>query len=141
MSTVFVLQHEYEWCGREEVKMIGVYATEAEAQAAVERLRDQPGFRDWSDGFAIDEYTLGEDHWVEGFVTIVSVLIPPKQEDGEYQICHAVWRPGDLYELGVIDEPENSRFSQGDVVRVEERAVPGHGERALVVVECVGEIR
>jgi hypothetical protein len=28
----------------------------------------QPGFCDHQDGFHIDEYLLGQDHWAEGFV-------------------------------------------------------------------------
>ena len=137
MRTVFVLQHEYEWCGREVVKMIGVFHTEAEAAAAVERLRGQPGFRDWPSGFAITPYELGADHWIEGFVILVPVLVPSRDDSGGFLVAHAVWRPGDLYELGDVDEPENALFVKGDLVRTEERSVPGHGERALVVTERV----
>lgn len=137
MKTVFVLQHEYEWCGRDEVKMIGVYATESEATAAVDRLRSQPGFLDWPDGFSISPYELGADNWVEGFVTSVIVLVPSKCDSGEFQVCEAVWRPGDLYELRDIDEPQKWLFGNGDVVLAEERSVLGHGERVLVVTECV----
>lgn len=68
MSIVFVLQHEYEWCDRDEVKFIGVYANLNDAELTVERLRAQPGFRDWPDGFTIDTYEVGKDHWTEGFV-------------------------------------------------------------------------
>lgn len=137
MPTVFVLQHEYEWCGHDKAKMIGVYATEADAQAAITRLREQPGFRDWPDGFTIDPYELGVDHWIEGFVTVVRILVPPKEESGNYQENAATWRPGDLYELGELDEPESTEFKQGDVVRVEERSVPGRGEWRLVVTARV----
>jgi len=137
MSTVFVLQHEYEWCGHDEVKIIGVYASQADAAEAVERLRKQPGFRDWSGGFSIDPYELGVDHWVEGFVTVVPLLVPPKCDSGAFQVSHAVWRPGDLYELGELDEPESALFAKGDVVRAEERPIPRHGERALVATEHV----
>lgn len=68
MKSVFVLQHEYESeAGIDEIKFIGVYATRANAEAAVKRLVIQPGFRDYPDGFCIDEYEIGQDHWTEGF--------------------------------------------------------------------------
>jgi len=69
MTNVFVLQHEHEWCGRDEVKFLGVYATETDTQKAIARFRKQPGFRDWPDGFTVSRYDLGADQWVEGFVT------------------------------------------------------------------------
>ena len=60
--------------------MIGVYESQIAAEAAVLRLAHQPGFRDHPEirnpgtddrenGFYIDEYQIGEDHWKEGFVT------------------------------------------------------------------------
>ena len=68
---VFLVQHVHELDeDREDVKLIGVYATEEGAQAAVKRLSIQPGFRDTTDGFHIDRYRVDEDHWTEGFVTV-----------------------------------------------------------------------
>lgn len=68
---VFVVQHVHELGeDREDVKFIGVYATEESARAAVERLSIQPGFKDTRDGFCIDCYEVDQDHWTEGFVTI-----------------------------------------------------------------------
>jgi len=78
---VYVLQHLVEYSdGSEDVKMIGVYSTYERAKEAVERLKDQPGFKDnpgirdplnesgnLVSGFYIDEYALDEDHWREGF--------------------------------------------------------------------------
>jgi hypothetical protein len=65
----------------ENIKFIGVYRSADLAQAAVDRLKMQPGFCDSprvvdpmidSDerGFYIDEYELDKDHWTEGFVTM-----------------------------------------------------------------------
>jgi homoserine kinase type II len=70
MATVFILQHERpETEDRmEDVKFIGAYSSHASAQAAVERLRSQPGFRDYPDAFTIDEYEIDKDHWIEGFI-------------------------------------------------------------------------
>lgn len=71
MREVFVVQHVHEFeDGNEDVKMIGVYSDRASAEAAVERLSLQPGFRDCPEGFHVDAYRLGEDHWTGGYVTI-----------------------------------------------------------------------
>jgi hypothetical protein len=48
--------------------LIGVYAAESDAQAAIMRLRDKPSFVDHIAGFQIEPYELGRDHWTEGFV-------------------------------------------------------------------------
>ena len=50
-------------------KLIGVYRTEADANAAMERLRNKPGFADFSGGFQIDAYELNRDQWTGEFVT------------------------------------------------------------------------
>lgn len=80
MTTVYIVQHLHrydEW--NEDVKIIGVYASEAEAVAAVERMRSQPGFSDLpviaaaddpgAEGFHLCPYVLGQDHWESGYVT------------------------------------------------------------------------
>ena len=67
MTTMHVVFHSYEdAAGCEEVKFIGVYSSEARANAAVERLRKQPGFRDRPDGFHVDPYDVDKDHWPDG---------------------------------------------------------------------------
>lgn len=83
LDSVFVVQHRHTLPnGMEDQKMIGVYCTLEAATAAVGRLRELPGFsRDPNvvdtdvageeDGFYVDEYRLDEDHWTEGFVTLV----------------------------------------------------------------------
>lgn len=71
MKTVFVVQHVHQLAGdNEDVKFIGVYATEEKARAAIARLTTQPGFSSVPDGFSIDEYELDKDNWQEGFVTV-----------------------------------------------------------------------
>jgi hypothetical protein len=54
----------------EELKVIGVYSTPELATEAIERYRHLPGFGESMNGFEIDTYTVGEDHWTEGFVTV-----------------------------------------------------------------------
>lgn len=76
MSNVFVVMHTHMLPdGEEDDKMIGVYATHADAQAAIVRARLRPGFSDCPDGFSIDKYELGKDHWVEGYFT----YLPPQE--------------------------------------------------------------
>ncbi|WP_309728706.1 hypothetical protein [Chamaesiphon sp. OTE_75_metabat_556] len=68
--SVFGLQHAYERDCCDETKMIGVYASQSQAEAAIARLSGQPGFSERPDDFSIDEYELDRDNWGEGFVTI-----------------------------------------------------------------------
>jgi hypothetical protein len=137
MATVFVLQHEHDWCGRDEVKFIGVYAVHADAQAAIERLRDQPGFRDWPEGFTIDGYEVGVDHWSEGFATMVSILVPSRANPESFQVAGSIWRPGDLYKISDVDRPDEARFGVGDIVRCQLMPLVGYGEAQLVATEVV----
>ncbi|WP_201512170.1 homoserine kinase [Psychrobacter alimentarius] len=71
-NTVFVLEHaHYKDDDRnndvEDYKLIGVFATEQQAQAAMAQLKNQPGFRDYPNGFHIDAYPLGQINWSQGF--------------------------------------------------------------------------
>ena len=70
-GVVFVVQHSYELeddaC---ETKLVGVYATEEAAWAAVAALRKQPGFCDYPDDFYVDRYPLNRTHWEEGFISM-----------------------------------------------------------------------
>src|SRR5690348_3760811 len=67
-QTVYVLQHARpKDNGEEDVKFIGVYSSWAAGEAAIERLRKQPGFSDWPHEFHLEPYDLDVDHWSEGF--------------------------------------------------------------------------
>jgi hypothetical protein len=81
MKSVFVLQHVHTLPGGEEdIKLVGVYSSEALALKAVARVSSQPGFRDdpvvidpdseKMAGFQIENYVIDVDHWTEGFVTV-----------------------------------------------------------------------
>lgn len=71
MNTVFLLEHVHEFeDGHECVKLIGVYTSEALAREAKERVKDQPGFRDLTEGFVISEAKLDHDSWSEGYATV-----------------------------------------------------------------------
>lgn len=70
MSTVHLLWHSRDRGeGETDDKLVGVYATRADAERARERALRREGFCDAPDGFLIDAYEVGHDHWEEGFVT------------------------------------------------------------------------
>ena len=54
----------------DDAKLIGVYRTVESAQDAIQRLHQLPGFRDYPDGFQIEEYQVDVDHWTTGFVSL-----------------------------------------------------------------------
>lgn len=78
---VFLLWHAHEMPdGEEDAKLIGVYATAEDAEAARLRVQSQPGFRDLPEGFQVDRYTVGEDHWTEGYISWAEALGEPGEE-------------------------------------------------------------
>ena len=71
--TVYLLQHVHDLNdGHEDAKLIGVFSSRAKAEAALDRVRDQPGFRDTPECFDISEYGVDPNHlgWSEGYVTV-----------------------------------------------------------------------
>ena len=48
--------------------LIGVYASESAAKAAIERLKGQRGFVEFPEGFQIHPYEIDKDHWREGYI-------------------------------------------------------------------------
>jgi len=52
----------------EDELLIGVYDSEVEVQAAIERLKAKPGFADAPEGFQIHRYEVNRDGWTEGFI-------------------------------------------------------------------------
>ena len=79
MTVVYNLWYEREYSDREDTELhIGIYETEADAADAISRLCDQPGFRDFPEGFHIYPVKLGDTGWREGFVT---EYVPSKERD------------------------------------------------------------
>lgn len=69
--SVFIVQHEQIIDEDSETyRVIGIYSTKDRADAAVERAKLLPGFREQPENFCISEYVLNEDHWTTGFVTV-----------------------------------------------------------------------
>ncbi|MCG6499866.1 hypothetical protein [Kitasatospora sp. A2-31] len=54
----------------DDVKLLGIYSSEAAAEERMRRARLLPGFVDEPDCFQIGEYDLDGDHWTEGFVRV-----------------------------------------------------------------------
>ena len=70
-DSVWLLWFEQEReIGEDTELFIGVYRTEETAKAAIDRLKDQPGFRDYPQGFNAYENTLDKDSWTEGFARV-----------------------------------------------------------------------
>lgn len=69
-QSVYLIQHCYERGDSEDVKVIGIFASQSDAETVVERLRKQDGFKDAPDGFSIDSYVIGRCFWSDGFETV-----------------------------------------------------------------------
>ncbi|PWU46257.1 hypothetical protein DLE60_16595 [Micromonospora globispora] len=54
----------------DDLKILGAYSSEARAEDRIQRARKLPGFRDEPDCFYIDGYTVDQDQWNDGFVSI-----------------------------------------------------------------------
>ena len=65
----FDIAADAEWGDDGSERLVGFYSSAAQAEAAILRLRDKPGFRNWPDGFRVFGDTLDEDSWLDGFAT------------------------------------------------------------------------
>ena len=69
ISEVYLVQHVHDLGDEtEDVKVIGIYSTEKNANIAVARLSDLPGFDKARNGFSIDRYCLDEDNWIVRYI-------------------------------------------------------------------------
>jgi len=66
-GSVFILWHVHRIVDEDDAKLIGVYLSKKDAEAAIGRLAVRPGFRETPDGFHVDEYEIGVDNWIEGY--------------------------------------------------------------------------
>lgn len=73
MSKVWVLWHvgpDFERDGDDgRSKLLGIFSSAEQARAWEGDAAALPGFRDSTDQFVLDEYTLDKREWPEGFVT------------------------------------------------------------------------
>ena len=70
-NVAFVLRHvhEFDECGHEDTKIIGIYRTRLDAEGVLAWIKTQPGFRSRPKGFSIEEWSMNETACKEGFVT------------------------------------------------------------------------
>jgi hypothetical protein len=69
MMTVHVLWHRCtDDDGRDHELMLGIYSTQQKAEQALDLLRNKQGFRDYPDGFEIQDATIDRTYMTEGFV-------------------------------------------------------------------------
>jgi hypothetical protein len=75
MSTVFAVYHvRAKDPDNDDVKSIGIFSSRKLAEAAIDRVKVQAGFRDYLDDFLIDEKTIDKVCWTEGFVSFAEVM-------------------------------------------------------------------
>lgn len=120
MKTVFVLQHSYEIDGHDETKFIGVYSTQEQADQAINRLKDQPGFRDKLDSFHVSEYEINKDHWTEGYATMTTIQV--KNKFNEWTTVQADCLPNNTYQIIELYENDSlGPFKHLDIVECEKK--------------------
>lgn len=64
---VFLAWHTRTDSDSEDSKLLGVYSSDVAAHAAIDRLRDKPGFRNYLNGFDVSTCEVDHDAWTEGF--------------------------------------------------------------------------
>jgi len=71
---VFVLWHDQDRDNplSETEKLIGIFSSEATTAAAINDLRQLPGFRRFPDAFIVDPWQLDDPGWEAGFATMDS---------------------------------------------------------------------
>ena len=68
--TVHLLWHVHDLGDEEDWKFIGVYSSPQRLDEARVRVSKLPGFRDDPEAFRVEEVTVDEDIWTEGFQTV-----------------------------------------------------------------------
>ena len=63
---------ELIWCEEDgdDLKILGVYSSQARAQERIQRAGALPGFRDEPDCFFVSHYTVDRDEWNDGFTSV-----------------------------------------------------------------------
>ncbi|MBX7457819.1 hypothetical protein K3152_06135 [Qipengyuania sp. 1NDH17] len=84
LKSIFQVYYEREYEHRDNTELvIGFYKSREEAEQVVSKLVSKPGFKDYPEGFEIDEIRFGlAAGWEEGFYSEVGP--PPKDAEAEY---------------------------------------------------------
>ncbi|WP_203073402.1 hypothetical protein [Falsiroseomonas ponticola] len=51
-------------------RVVGYYSSQERGEAAIQRMRSKPGFRDWPDGFRLYPTAPNREVWSDGFVNM-----------------------------------------------------------------------
>jgi hypothetical protein len=124
MKTVFLLQHSYDVGENdeyEETKIIGVYTSQAEADQAIHRLKDKPGFRYKPEAFGVIALELNKDQfWAEGYASLTGIRV--KDKAGEWTTVQAECLPNNTYQILEYYRNESlGEFQNLDIVEGEQR--------------------
>lgn len=65
----------------DDAKLLGVYSSQARAEARMRQARLLPGFADEPECFSVDEHVVDADGWTEGFVRVP--ITPEPEPDAE----------------------------------------------------------
>jgi len=68
MKKVYLVNHNYELQGCDEIKFIGIFSSEKKAKKAVKKLKKQKGFKKYKKGFTIGKCPLNQIYWDGGFI-------------------------------------------------------------------------
>jgi len=73
LKTIWQLHHVRELDnGCEDIKQIGLFASEGEARAAMAQVKLEPGFREYPNDFVLEKVALGYVAFEQGFVTLTN---------------------------------------------------------------------
>ena len=67
MTNVFLLQHNIPRGDHDNSKIIGIYSSRVLAEAAIDRLKGKPVFRDPKGTFTVGPYQIDLDYSADGF--------------------------------------------------------------------------
>ena len=70
LANLAAARKHLEELSRYDPKFQETLASLQSARAAIDRVKDQPGFRDYPQGFAAYEHSLDKDSWTEGFARV-----------------------------------------------------------------------
>lgn len=70
MTDAYMLWHIHDLGDEEDWKFVGVYSSQAQVDAARERVSQLPGFCETPKDFKVERVGVDEDQWTEGFVSV-----------------------------------------------------------------------
>ena len=81
MDSVFMVWYSAGSNDEEEHRIVGVYATQGDAEAAIARAARCVEFREAPENLVIDQCPIGRDGWVDGFISWDEALSAIEDEE------------------------------------------------------------